>query len=262
MKIFKKKSLGISLLIFLSFPAAKPISEGTADLTAALGGVVAGGIGGAVAYTALANNLPNSDLNTPLAVVAALGSGALTWWCLSKMLFPYTPRGKYQQAAKIVRTTELDTFIQNNFSCAQDVIGHVNIKFGTNWPLVLARRHLNHMVSDLSNAYELLDEAMETLRDNKNKKNLALFNRCNDLYNTIPAIIITIEELMKPIINHNDFQHQTKIYENHMEAERQRQFEREKQQREYDQKRREKEKEREFKQNVLQNTNHQVVVKI
>jgi hypothetical protein len=262
MKISIKKSLAVSLLILLSFPTAKPISEGTADLTAALGGVVAGGIGGAAAYAALASNLPNSDLNTPLAVVAALGSGALTWWCLSKILFQYTPRGKYQQAAKNVRTAELDTFIQNNFSCAQDVIGHVNIKFGTNWPLVLARRHLNNMVSDLSNASELLDEAMETLRGDNNKKSDALFNKCNDLYNRIPAIIITIEELMKPIINHNDFQHQTKIYENHVEAERQRQFEREKQQREYEQKRREKEKEREFKQNVLQNTNHQVVVKI
>lgn len=278
----KKSSLIVFLTIFLSFSTAQPISEKTAEFVSVAGGTIIGGISGITTYALLANDTPK-NVNIPLSALVALGAGGVSWWCLSNFLFQFTPQGKYlqtaaivQKATRIVRSVELDSLLQNNFDCGLDVIGHINIKFGTNWPLVLARRHLNHLVSELTGAYETFTEVMDNIHRDQNKNNPdlyerynALYNKCNDCYNKIPIIIITIEELMKPIVGHENFHHQTKLYENHQEAERQRQFEREKQQRELNQKQRElndqrleKQRDRELKQNVLQTGNHQVVVNI
>lgn len=260
MKISSIKLISIFTILTLSTPKAKPISETTVTLGSIGGGLAACGVSGFVTYLVLEDILRNKNHKLLAAGGVGLIAGGITWAILRSFMSQYTPRGKFKTASKMIYAIEADSFLRNNFSCTEDVIGHVNIKFGTNWPLVLARAHLNNMVSGLATAQEILADIIGEIQGEHHYKKL--LSSSNDLYNKIPALILMIEELMKPIINHPNFQHQTVIYQKHVEAERQRQFEREQQQREHLQQAREKDKDREFKQNLLQNNNRPVTVMI
>jgi hypothetical protein len=264
------------LMISCFISHARPLNQQKAQISAAAGGVILGGVAGATTYFLLNSKKPIKQLEQPkeqdekqkrrerlralIAVAVALGFGGLTWWGLSEYLFAYTPLGKYQKTSKRVLMAELDSFVKNNFDDDQAIIKHVNSKYGTNWPLVLGRNDINCTITDLRSAEQLLKEAIEEIQVQEDSKDLLI--KCNTVHDKIPDIIKTLEDRMMPIINHEQYVAQATLYEKHVEAERQREFECKQRQKQLDHQRWEHEKDRDFKKRVLLSNNHKVSLNI
>lgn len=218
--------LGVTLSLCLGLIGpAKPISETTAEVGAAAGGVatclLVGGFTGLALY-------PEHDIPGPLKVVipaiAGLGSGALIWWTLRNYLYTLTPRERLRKAERIITTIEMDSLIARQFQTEEEIVRCVNARFSSNWPLVSSRTQFTNFVGSLNGARDALVDARREMRADSSRYPM-LLKQCDELLAKIPAIAKVIEDRLSAITEHKDYNVQLKLFRDHEEAERRRRHE-------------------------------------
>ncbi|MFH1832042.1 MAG: hypothetical protein ABH827_04565 [bacterium] len=217
-----KKTIRIffAWVIFCSLlTTVKPISEDAANMWAIASGV---GVG-------LTGAVTGSQVDTPagrlLMFAVSCVAGGFTWWVLSEYLHTLTPAGRIECVEKVVREVSCDEFVARKFETDFDVISYVNFRFFSNWPLVDAKNMLVNFSGSLKLMRNNLIEAKREIVDNPIKyKNYS--QSCDVLFQKIPALIEIIEQRMASILMCKDFSVQLRLYECHLEAERQRAHER------------------------------------
>jgi len=247
--------LAFSLAAATTLPtvSVSPISERTATVGAALGGLAVGGATSGIVYWQTKHTTLAVPERTIIAALAGTIVGGLTWWGLSALLHSFTPQGKLLAAQKIIAQAEYDALISRNFTTSDELLNAVNIRFGTTWPLVLAREHFINMNRNLALAASMLISAeQEATRDG----GFAIASACKEYQARIPALIKTIEIYMTNIVHDPAYEAQVKNYEKHQEAERQRLHEAKAKAEDRWHESREKQKDREFKQQIV-NSNPQ-----
>jgi hypothetical protein len=245
------------------------IGENTAKVASFLGGVVVSVGAGFFAY-----HLPLKEFNmepvTKLALSGGIGIGAggLCWWILNNMLYEMTPVGRYLLSEYIVSGIAIDSIVAREFKSRDDFCSHVVVRFGTNWPLVVARECLKNGMDDLSRAHNLLQMAICEI--NGDFSYLQLFKRCKSLEEKIISLAKRMDEMTFFVINIPGYTDQVRLHEKHLEAERQRRHEQslQNQQLAHDSFERwtdrvqhgyEKKEDREFKKDVLRDNKHRPV---
>jgi len=211
----------LTLVLFCTVAQVQPLSESTAKYGAIAGGVVAGGLAGAGSYYYLTKEKHFEPSTCALlSVLAGTAAGGLTWWALDAWLSSLTPRGKYRAATKLVGYVEADSLVNRDFASEKELIRHVNARFGTSWPLALAREQGMSLAASLSSARSLLASAYQEASGQP--EYVTLCADCKNLEARIDQITKIIEPRVNVIINNKDYHFQVKLYEKHLEAERQR----------------------------------------
>ena len=250
-----------------------PLSENTAKIGSFAGGTAAGVGTGLITYFVI---LKQSNMDpTVKAIVSSLagvGVGGLTWWILDSILTSMTPTAKFKSASKIIAFIELDSLVSRNFGSSEELVNHVNTRFGTSWPLAIARNHTQGLINDLSHAHSILQSVYNEIQSNP--EYLALRKQCKELENRINPIAKTIEDRLQVIVGNDKYQFQVKLHEQHVEAERQRAHEKSQKSSEMlhdswqkmldrDHERREKQKDRDHKDKILhENPNRPTILNV
>jgi hypothetical protein len=126
-------------------------------------------------------------------------------------------------AKKLITLVELDSLMSRDFPSYDELIGHINIRFNTNWQLVLAHKELQAIIKSLEYAETLLTEAYNEFKSDPEYSTLT--TGCQNLKNQILVLSKKIEQIVLTIIKTTDYKEQVKLYEQHQEAERQREHE-------------------------------------
>ncbi len=217
-----KKTLCASLLTFcLSIPI-KPISETTAHVGSAVSGIAVGAITGAAIYLKGFDRTSNQMVRLGVSALTGAAVGGLTWYFVYQWLHSLTPPGRVAAAQLIIQHIGADRLASLGMD-TQELEAHVTARFGSSWPLVHAREHLMSMSTSLSIAQELLTKAYNEAQEVATYA--ALCNQCTQLNDKIAAYAATIEQYLVTITKNKKYDSQVKLYEKHMEAERQRQHE-------------------------------------
>lgn len=213
-----KKLLTLSLLA-ASCNTAEPIGS-------AVGSILLGAAAGGLTYVTLTNEAAQvveivregrrlqqcqtHNIATPkngaiIATIVSVGIGSLSWYLLNRhepqesSIEPSSlPRQeRYALAQRSIQKIEADSLISRSFASEVNLLAHATIRFGANWPLVLACNQYVTMAQDLYTTKKLLDQ---TPND-------------NTLYQTINNLIEIIEERVAIIIKTNEYRFQVELFE-------------------------------------------------
>lgn len=215
-----KKALYALMLVSSTCIPAKPISETAATVGAGVGGAVAGAAAGAGTYWIALKNCQNEPLRLTASGLALLGVGGLTTYFLYQWLYSMTPPGRVAAASILIANASYDSLICNEFATHEALFSHSTARFGTSWPLVIARERYTTIKHNLDTARVLLNQAIQEAQGNS--KYFTLCNQCTQLSQTINQIEKTIEPRINAITKNEKYDLQTQLYEKHMEAERKR----------------------------------------
>jgi len=220
----KMISLGIAFSVCLSFQA-NSISEQTAKIGSIAGGAAIGAVTTAGTYLLIKDSEVASSFIAKIAIAGIAGActGGITWFILDQLLQKMTPIGRFNAADIIVNYVNLDSIIARNFSSPKDFESHVSARFGTSWPLVMARNHMNRMLESLAQAYQLLEHSHNEAQGTARYGDLP--HRCKEMQGKIGMIRQAIDDRMDLIVGnqlHERYQFQVQLYEKHLEASRKR----------------------------------------
>ncbi|MFC1894560.1 hypothetical protein ACFLYH_01270 [Candidatus Dependentiae bacterium] len=274
----KRKFLFL-VILGLSISFVRPIKESTAKWLGVGSGVVSGTAGGVITGGYLTgwgkkepvrrNYWCESDGTNPIKIntmtplvstLAGIGSGALVGYSVYRLLLNMTPEKRYERAEEIVEYILTDSLISIDFQTDDEIIKHVTLRFGSSWPLVLARSFFEDLLLRLRKAYKLVKMSEKETRKDINLSWLQ--KKCNFLEYSINDITDMISARVGVIVNDEDYKFQVKHYEDYMKEKRRR--EHESRERDKDRwvqhsqhldKMNQKDKDRNFKQNVLQTHN-------
>lgn len=212
------------LLIFLSSNKSNAVSEATAKVSAGIVGVFGAiGIGAATEYVLSdGQKVRLSDMQSLAVAGAGILGGTLIGYLVYTGLYSCTPKARFLRARDIVELIYSDRLFSANFN-SYEFVKDVTLRFGTNWPLVLARNYFEGRTKVLNNAYFLLRQAeTEAIKD----PNLQwICNEAAVLKKQIGILTQTIADRMYIIIDSRDYMDQVKLYERHLDNERQMEFE-------------------------------------
>lgn len=246
-----KKILAVAALGTTCF-TVKPIHETTAKVGAVVGGVGVGALSGVGTYYGLddggAGGL-NKNARLAIAGIVGMGAGALTWYLLDMFLHSLTPTGRVSTARLLIDTVEHDSLVNKKFSGEKELFSFITAHFGTSWPLVLGREHYMKLTTSLEAARQLLMVAYDEARGKSEYS--GLIRQCEKLRQKIVDLAATIEPRVTTIANHEKYHFQVRLFEKHMEAERQRSHEKAMQAANLGHDSVERERDRREKQNIL-----------
>jgi len=118
---------------------------------------------------------------------------------------------------------EYDSLISRNFSNEEEFFSHINVRFGTDWPLRLAREQSLSLAACLMSARTgVIAAKQEALKSPENPENIELCLASKNLQARIDKLSQRIEAQVNVIVHNKDYQFQIKLYEKHREAERER----------------------------------------
>lgn len=259
--VFKKIALALTLSIGLSVPA-KPLSETAAMGWSVAGGVVVGGLAAGGTYV-ITDGMFQSDFMRYLVTgVVGAGAGALTWKMIYGWLYAKTPTAKVAAASILINTAAMnmtaaenqlmklmqDKVVTKKFATDADFIANVNARFGTSWPLVLARDYLtglpNALRSLMSDIKSLVGRAQGPLQDalaemrssggygtilveaeRLEKSALDLLDQAEMFGVQIVQLAELIEAPLTTLVQHEKFDFQVGLREKHLEEQRRREHE-------------------------------------
>ena len=276
--LFKRNSV-VSLFLLFTFSFLsniQPISENSAKWWGAGTGVATGAIAGTCSYFFLTHgakkdlkvrqdNLWFSSENGNIdirpftyfaSVLFGVGTGALTGYLVYQYLLNQTPQVRYLSAKEIVRRVLSDSLISSQFKSNREIVKQITFRFGTNWPLVLAREYFEGITNSLRISDTLLDKAL--LEAEKDTKLSSLCKKCTELKQQIPVIVDLIIKRMNVIIDSADYKFQVKLYQTHAEELKRREHESKEREKDrwtqyhiHSDKINQKEKDRKLKENIL-----------
>jgi hypothetical protein len=223
MKVMFKKTLIACLMSTTIMTHVKPISETTAHLGAIAGGLIAGGATGIGTYSLAFDNRSNQNIRKIVSILSGAAAGGLTWYLVHKWLYSMTPPGRFATAQAIIFNVSFDSLIAREYRTEQDLFSHVTARFGTSWPLVIARERYMSMSSGLLEARSLLNSAYQEAQNNPSYTSLCA--QCQQLQQKISDIAPIIENRLTVITKNEKYDLQTQLFERHMEEERHRQHE-------------------------------------
>lgn len=220
MKIMKRNIVALSLLTSLAIApnTTHAISESTAKIGSAAIGAVAGVSTGAITYFSLGKM--NTAGKIAIATIAGAALGGLSWWGAYEILHSMTPEGRFVAAQALISLVELDPVINREIYSLDEFKGQISVRFGTSWPLVRARNHLITRSNNILEAQNLLNSCIKEASADSMQVNLV--DQAQKLRAKIPALVGAIEERMALITQNYDYKDQVRLYENHLEEERNR----------------------------------------
>ncbi len=116
---------------------------------------------------------------------------------------------------RIIHAVENDPFVKRCISTTNDEFAnYTNIRFGTNWPLVLSINYIKKLDQDVENALKYTSIV--------NDDSSAIAAVRNQLASIAFSLKSFLEKQMSLVTNYKDYLFQVNLYENHQEAERQR----------------------------------------
>ncbi|MBD3231386.1 hypothetical protein GF322_01855 [Candidatus Dependentiae bacterium] len=218
----KKINFFIILVTFFIFSFIKPLKESHCKWWAS--GI--GGVAGVISGGLMLNKSFKKKLNLKDFFISSgvgTGIGVLIGYIIYKILLSYTPEARYFASKNIVRNIFSDEIIGSNF-CSEDLlIKCIIAKFGTSWPLVLARNYFEFATCSLKNARVSLDKARKEIKNDPSYSKL--LQKIKDLEENIKILIDLITERMSLLISHPDYKFQVKLYEKHIKEIRKREHE-------------------------------------
>ncbi len=235
------KKINIFLLVTtLAFgvSSVKPISENTAKWWGAGVGTVVGLGAGKITSLMITDK---TKMWTTSGLVCA-GAGGLAGYLLYMNLLTYTPQARYLRAEAIVKKVTTDSLIKSEFETSEEIEQHITFRFGTSWPIALARARFEDAVIALASSLDLLSVAKKEAK--KDVTLSSLYKKCKMLKEEIREIVRLIEKRVGMIVRLQDYKFQVQLYEQHKEEERRRMHEMQM----HKETLREREKDREFKQ--------------
>ncbi len=223
MKTLLQKILLVCVISSTALTPIKPISETTAHLGAVAGGLIAGGATGVGIYSCSFNNHTDQSIRKVVSILSGAAAGGITWYLLYKWLYSMTPPGRFAAAQAIVFNASFDSLIAREYTSEEYLISHVTARFGTSWPLVIAREYLMTMSRNLLDARSLLNNAYQEAQNNTSYTSLCV--QCQQLQQKISYIAPIIEKRLLVITRNEKYDLQIQLYERHIEEERRRQHE-------------------------------------
>lgn len=234
------KQIKIIALTCLLLSPARPLSREALANIATAGGVATLALVSCGTNYLVFNekNFPNTDptLRTTFSMLAGTGASLLTMLLLTKLLYSYTPAAKftatkelYNSASTLYLNAARDPLLEKYFSTESELHDYVTAHFGTSWPLVQARKSFMDLKETLMNARLLAEQCRNAVRflliDEPvvtSKHYTELRTHCIDLLDKIAILEVFRDDRTVAITNNQQYVIQTKLYENHQEAEIQR----------------------------------------
>lgn len=196
------------------------IHENTAKIGSIGGGVAAGTL--SAWLTSLVLNQSSQSTKLVVSGLVGLGVGGISWYLLDKYLHTLTPTGRFRAASDLISFVETDSLTVRNFQISEEIISHVNGRFGTSWPLVLARNQFMTMRNSLATAYSLLSASSNEAAGKLEYGDLCA--RCKAQQDKIAILADKIEQRLNVLVNDSAYQFQVSLHEKHLEKERNRQL--------------------------------------
>lgn len=215
-KFFKNVVVGVVVIGFC-VNSGRAITEKTATIGAVGGGVVLGLIAGGLTYGATNPSLSGNKSIIP-AFFVGVGTVAVSWWLLDQLLATFTPKGRINAAKNIVRWVESDSVLMREFT-SDELVSYINARFGSSWPLVLAREHVMSLTRGIDEVFNLVARVRQDLEEDDS---FGFSTKGQEFERKACFLMRALELRMNLIINHKDYQFQVKLYEKHQEAVRQR----------------------------------------
>lgn len=266
-----KKNILLLIFISLVFTTLKSVKEENAKWIGLATGFGVGAVVGVVTYYFPKENRYNSRdrWGNPiylekgkgrllLAAILGLGSGALAGYLAYQNAIYNTPKSKFNRARDIINKTLLEELVSKKFNNVELYVRYALGRFSSNWPLVDARKKLEHIRLELLGARYLLSSACSEV--GIDYRYSYIHNDSQELNEIINDFLDRITDRMSILMFHPFYKDQMKIYEKYQKEERRRR-ERERKHRERRnekeddrwERRREKERDREFLHNLTGN---------
>ncbi len=219
-----KRRYILTLISLLSLnTSVSPISENTANIGSIGGGAVTGALSAWLTSLALNQRNATNDTLSPstkyaIAGLVGAGVGGLTWYGLNQYLHTLTPTGRFRAASDLIMFAETDSFITRKFQSVNEIINHANGRFGTSWPLVLARNHCMTIRNSLSTAYSLLSASNSEAMGKFEYGDLCA--RCCTQQNKIQVMTELLEQRVNAVVENESYHFQVKLHEEYLEQQR------------------------------------------
>jgi hypothetical protein len=265
MKKFKRVIclLGLTLVYH---NIAKPISEDDAVWWGEVAGIGVATTGVTIGIGTAVSSQGDSDslLLGALIGVGGLGLGALSGYALYRILLEYTPLRKFERAKELIDEVASDSLMERTFDYVENFVSHINFRFGTNYPLVLARDRFKELMSKVNEASILLHSAYDEA--SKDVTLIDVCNKCVEENERVEYASNLIEQRTAVILKCTDYNHQVDLYEIHKREQKRLEEKRWKRANErwhkqmlHDEKMRQKERDRRQKQEFLDRVDAQQV---
>ena len=223
--MYKKIKFFLLVSSICSFSYLKPIKENHCKWWALGVGGVTGVTSGVGTYSMLSDMFRQevNIKNAAISVAVGIGSGSLASFITYQILLSKTPVARYLNAKNIIKNIYSDDLIGSKFNSDEEFAKRITAKFGTSWPLVLARRYFESVTYQLKESKDLLIKAYKETK--KDPECIKLYNKSRELEEEVTILIELITERMSSIICSTDYKFQVKLYETHMEEVRRREHE-------------------------------------
>lgn len=124
------------------------------------------------------------------------------------------------RAQQLINDAMTSPLIRKNFTTHEDLISHIMVQFGTNWPLVLASQKCITIANNLQAAYKMLHNVEQEVQNNTMHTMFLL--PCSQAKQQIPELEQIVQLRVLEITKDEKYDQQVLLFEKNQEADRQR----------------------------------------